>query len=81
MRVVDAPVRFTGEGRSELADVRERLRALAQQDMPVSDLHAAVEQQEARVLDVLSNQLVLKSDADTEADVVKAQFRQDADLG
>jgi hypothetical protein len=81
VRVVDAPVRFTGAGRAELADVRDDLRALARQDLPVGDLHAAVEQQEARVLDVLRNDLVLKSDSDTEADVVKAQFRQDADHG
>jgi putative peptide zinc metalloprotease protein len=81
VRVVDAPVKFTGEGRAELADVREHLRALAGQDLPVADLHAAVEHEEARVLDVLRTQLVLKSDADTEADVVKGQFRQSTDFG
>jgi putative peptide zinc metalloprotease protein len=81
VRVVDAPVKFTGEGRAELADVRRNLRALARENLPVADLHAAVEQEEAKVLDILQTQLVSKSDTEAEADVVKAQFRQDADLG
>jgi hypothetical protein len=81
VRVVDAPVKFTGAGRAELADVRQRLRELAGRDLPVTELDAAVERQEARVLDVLRTELVRKSDADTGADVVKSEFHQDTDLG
>ena len=81
VRVLDAPVKFTGAGRAELANVREHLRALAGQDLPVTELHAAVEHEEQRVLDVLRDDLVLRSDGETEADVVKARFRQDTDHG
>lgn len=81
VRVLDAPVRLTGQGRAKLAGVRRRLRALAQEDLPVADLHAAVEQEEARVLDVLRTELVLKSDSESEADVIDSELRQDADLG
>jgi len=81
VRVVDAPVRFTGSGSAELADVRRNLRALAAEDLPVADLHAAVEQQEARVRDVLQNDVVLKSDGDTEADALKSRVLQGTDLG
>jgi putative peptide zinc metalloprotease protein len=81
VRVLDAPARIDGAGRAELADVRHDLRALAEQDLPVADLHAAVERQEARVLDVLRNDLVLRSDADAEPDVIDAELQQDADVG
>jgi putative peptide zinc metalloprotease protein len=81
VRVLDAPARFDGAGRAELADVRRDLRALAGQDLAPAELHAAVEQQEDRVLDVLRNDLVLRSDTDEEPDVIDAELQQDVDVG
>ena len=81
VRVVDAPVRLTGAGRRQLADVRSSLRALEAQDLPIDQLHQAVETQEARVRQVLNTELVLKSNPSQEADVLDAQLAQDADLG
>jgi putative peptide zinc metalloprotease protein len=80
VRVLEAPVRFTGEGRATLADVRRHLRELAGQGLAPADLDAAVEQEEARVLDVLANDVVLKSDPETEADVLRSRSLQDTDL-
>ena len=80
VRVVDAPVRVTGEGRSRLADVRAALSALAEQDLPVDQLHHAVEQQESRVRAVLAEELVLKSDPSERADVLSGRVVQDTDL-
>ena len=80
VRVVDAPVRLTSAGRAELADVRRDLAALGPQDLPVDQLHQAVEQQEARVRDVLNTELVLKSDRDSEADVLDRWVAQDTEL-
>jgi hypothetical protein len=81
VRVVPDPVRFTGAGRAELADVRERLRSLEDEDLPADELHQAVEAQEARVQAVLRDELVLKSDPDTEADVLEKRLFQSADQG
>jgi putative peptide zinc metalloprotease protein len=81
VRVVPAPVRFTGAGRAVLADVRERLRALESQNLGVDELHQAVETQEARVLEVLRSELVLKSAPDTEAEALEGRLRQAEDLG
>lgn len=81
VRVVDAPVRLTGAGRRQLADVRSSLRALEAQDLPIDQLHQAVETQEARVRQVLNTELVLRSDPSQDADVVDAQLAQDADQG
>ena len=81
VRVVPDPVRFTGTGRAELADVREDLEALETQDLPIDQLHQAVETQEARVLQVLRNELVLKSNADKEPDVLERRSLQAVDLG
>jgi hypothetical protein len=58
VRVVPQRVRFTGRGRRELAAIRSDLRALAYADLPLADLHQAVEDDEARVNDVLANDLV-----------------------
>jgi putative peptide zinc metalloprotease protein len=80
VRVVDAPVKFTDAGRSTLAEVRETLRALDAQDAPIDQLHQAIELQEARVLEILGRELVLKSDPDSEADVLDAWVDQDAEL-
>jgi putative peptide zinc metalloprotease protein len=81
VRVVPSPVRITGAGRAVLADVRQRLRALESQNLRVDELHQAVETQEARVLEVLRNELVLKSAPDTEAEVLDGRLRQAEDLG
>jgi putative peptide zinc metalloprotease protein len=81
VRVLPAPVRFTGAGRAILADVREQLRALGARDLGIDQLHQAVETEEARVLEVLRNELVLKSAPDTEADLLDDRLRQAADLG
>src|SRR5829696_5431711 len=70
VRVVRAPVRLTGAGRARLASVRRRLRALAGQELDFAQIHAAVEAQEARVRSVLASELVLRSDPDSEADVL-----------
>jgi hypothetical protein len=81
VRVVDQPVRLTGAGRRELADVRATLRALDAQDPPLDQLHQTVEAQEARVRQVLNTELVLRSDPSEEADVIDAQLAQDTDQG
>jgi putative peptide zinc metalloprotease protein len=80
VRVVDAPVKLSGRGRAELADVRRQLRALEAQDPPLDQLHQAIELQEARVREILGRELVLKSDPDSEADVLDAWVEQDAAL-
>ena len=80
VRVVDTPVKLTGRGRSELADVRHDLADLEAQDPPIDQLHQAVEQQEARVREILGRELVVKSDPDTDAEVLDAWVTQDAEL-
>jgi len=81
VRVVDSPATVSRGGRAELADVRQDLRALELQDLPIDQLHAAVEEQEARVRAVLADALVLKADSGTEADVLDRWLVQDSDLG
>ena len=81
VRVLDAPSRLTGAGRSELADVRNELRALEQQDLPPDQLYTAVEEQEARVKDVLDHELVLKADPDEEPEVLDQELQQRVDVG
>ena len=81
VRVVDAPVRLTGAGRAELKQVRRELRALETLDPPIDQLHQAVEAQEARVKEILSTELVLRSDPSQEADVIDSELAQDADQG
>lgn len=61
VRVVAGEARFTDAGRETLADVRQDLRALEEQDLDVAELQAAVEAQEARVLNVLTTQVVTSS--------------------
>ena len=80
VRVVPDPVKFTGEGRAVLSDVRRDLAALEAQDPPIDQLHTAIEAQEARVRDVLANELVLKSDPDTEPEMLKQRSLQAVDL-
>jgi hypothetical protein len=62
VRVVDGPARFTGEGRSTLADVRNELRAIEGRELTVDEQIAIVEAQEARVLRVLVEEVVSKGD-------------------
>ena len=81
VRVVDAPVRLTGRGRSELAAVRDELADLEASDPPIDQLHQAIELQEARVREILGRELVMKADPNSDADVIDAQLAQDADLG
>ena len=81
VRVLDAPARLTGAGRRELRDVRADLGALEAADLPIDQLHQAVEQQEARVKEVLNTELVLRGNAAELADVLDAQLAQDADQG
>jgi len=81
VRVVDEPVKFTGEGLTELADVRRDLRTIVGQDLAPADLHLAVEREEARVRAVLADDLVTRSDPDTEADVLESELLQSADRG
>ena len=58
VRVVDEPAQFSEAGRDELADVRDRLRAIEGADMTVDEQIALVEAQEARVLRVLLEEVV-----------------------
>lgn len=58
VRIVDGKARFTGPGRAALADVRKDLRALEGQDLDPAALQAAVEAQEARVIEVLTKEIV-----------------------
>ena len=80
VRVVPDPVQFTGEGRAILSDVRRDLAALEAQDPPIDQLHLAIEDQEARVREVLDEELVLKSDPDTEPELLKQRSLQAVDL-
>jgi putative peptide zinc metalloprotease protein len=79
VRVVDQPVKLTAAGREELANVRQDLRTLAGEGLAPADLHAAVEQDEARVQAVLSADVVPKSDAGGHVDVLKARLLQATD--
>jgi len=81
VRVLDAPVRFTGEGRAELAAVRNELRALEDQSLSLAQLDEQVERQEARVIDALDHELVLKSRPDARPEVLDKELHQSADLG
>ena len=81
VRVLDAPVRLTGHGRAELADVRRHLRTLEQQDLAVDQLYLAVEEQEARVDAVLDNELVLRSDPGEEPELLESDLLQTGDVG
>jgi hypothetical protein len=64
VRVYPQPMRLTGAGLAQLADVRQDLRALTEQSLPLADLHQAVEQDEARVTAILDTELVPASSDD-----------------
>jgi hypothetical protein len=80
VRVFPDPVRFTGQGRATLSDVRRHLAALEGQNLPLADLHQAVEAEEARVDHVLQDELVLKAKPDAEPDLLKQRSLQAVDL-
>jgi putative peptide zinc metalloprotease protein len=81
VRVVESPVKLTGPGRAQLADVRRELRALEGQELDFAQIHAAVEAQEARVRDVLATELVLKSRPEIEAEVLERRLYEDVEIG
>lgn len=61
VRTVSDGTRITKEGLYTLADVRRDLAALEGQDLDVAGLTAEVEEQESRVLQVLTEELYTKS--------------------
>jgi len=61
VRTVSDDTRITREGLYTIYDVRRDLAALEGQDLEVAALQAAVEAQEARVLQVLTEELYTKS--------------------
>jgi hypothetical protein len=81
VRVLEQPAKFTDAGRAVLNDVRETLRALDPATLTVAGLHEIVEQQEARVEQVLDHELVMKSEPDTESTVVESELFQSTDAG
>ena len=62
--VTNGTPEFTDEGRATLADVRNDLRALEDQDLAIDALDAEVEAQKARVVKVLTDEVVVASGAD-----------------
>ena len=81
VRVVPYPVQLTGAGRAVLDDVRADLAALEGLDLTLDQLHQAVEAQEARVRQVLQEQLVLQNDPTKKAAVSTSVTRETADVG
>ena len=80
VRVIDEPVKFTQGGRATLSDVKRDLAALEAQDLPIDQLHAAVELQESRVREVLGNELVATANPDEELELLKQRSLQAVDL-
>jgi hypothetical protein len=80
VRVTPDPVRLTRGGRATLADVRQQLSSLEEQNLPIDQLHQAVETQEARVREVLAEDLVKAADPATEADITERRTLQAVDL-
>jgi len=79
VRVVDQPVKLTAAGREELASIRQDLRTLAGDDLPPGELHAAIEQDAARVQAVLAADLVPKADPAARAHVRAARLLRATD--
>ena len=80
VRVIDEPVKFTQGGRATLSDVKHDLAALQAQDLPIDQLHAAVELQESRVREVLGTELVTTANPDEEPELLKQRSLQAVDL-
>jgi putative peptide zinc metalloprotease protein len=81
VRVVDGPVRLTGAGRAQLAEVRRTLAGLDTADMPLDKLHQAVERSEATVRTVLADELVRAGDPGGGDPVLHGETLQDVDAG
>ena len=79
VRVVDEPAQFSEEGREVLADVRNKLRAIESADLTVDEQIAIIEAQEARVVRVLTEEVV-PTDGDGTA-TVEARTYREADDG
>ena len=62
--VTNGTPEFTDAGRATLADVRNDLRALEEQDLAIDALDAEVEAQKARVVKVLTDEVVVASGAE-----------------
>jgi len=80
VRVTPQRVKLTAGGRAILSDVRRQLASLEEQKLPIDQLHQAVEAQEARVREVLADDLVLRADPDTEATVTTGRTLQSVDV-
>jgi putative peptide zinc metalloprotease protein len=80
VRVVDQRVMFTDTARAILADVRRLLRSLEGQDLALADLHAAVEQQEERVRQVMTDEIVPKDTGEDDVDVLAKRLLEATDV-
>jgi putative peptide zinc metalloprotease protein len=54
----DGPVHFTAEGNSRIAELRNRLRALEDQELTLEQLNAALDDAADEIRDVLADELV-----------------------
>ena len=81
VRVLPDRVRFTGAGRAVLSDVRRTLAELQNQTLTADQVHAVVEAQEARVLDVLRDELVVAAHPGRSAEAEEQKLLQDTDVG
>ena len=79
VRVFDRPVKPTAAGREELANVHQDLRELAGRDLPPAELHAAVEQDAARVQAVLATDVVPKADPGARAHLRESRLLKATD--
>jgi hypothetical protein len=80
VRVYPQPMRLTETGMAELAGVRQDLRSLTEQTLPLADLHQAVEQDEARVTAILDSELVPVSDDNAGTRPLQKRVVQSSDL-
>jgi hypothetical protein len=80
VRVYPQSMRLTGPGMVQLADVREDLRSLTVQSLPLAALHQAVEKDEARVTAILDSELVPVSDDGSGTRPLQKRVVQSSDL-
>ena len=81
VRVTEDPVRISRDGLRTLADVYRDLDALEQQELTLAQLVAAVEEQEARVNEVLNTQLVPARKGDGRVKQIKKKKYESNDEG
>ena len=81
VRVSPEPLKLTTRGRAILSDVRRELAALEERDLPLDQLHMAVEEQEGRIRSVLAQELVVASDLDETPTFDTRRTLQAVDLG